>query len=435
MLCRMRPIPLIFCLLSLTVAVIIVIITPTLKSAASPMLYPFRWIDSHNVYLHRFNNYPAQTLLRYRHGFGPKMQMLPAGMFREDDRGWGDVSDDIQTVNWTDFHESDGNTTVKVIILARMRTGSSFLGQLFNQHPDFFYLFEPFLVLNRMVQNSVLPKQHFTSETIKLLGKLLHCDTSESFVQYLKNEKWMGVHQSKSLPENFNRTQFTKQCKERPHFALKTIRIENIRDLWPYLKNKSENVKIIQLVRDPRGMVHSRIKLKYVNAKRVYGVSRRIMDSQLVHITKDVCQWMVRNAEEAAKGPPWLRQKYKLVRYEDVATNPYKMAKEIYDFLGVRGHLKISEWLDHNTRADPAMKDQSKYLFQTKRNSRATSQAWRHYLTPNTVRGIESLCGKQAFTMFGYKTLVEPTSLANKSFSFVDDRLPIAESITQDDHL
>ena len=35
------------------------------------------------------------------------------------------------------------NETVKVIILTYSRSGSSFLGELFNQHPRGFYTFEP----------------------------------------------------------------------------------------------------------------------------------------------------------------------------------------------------------------------------------------------------------------------------------------------------
>ncbi|XP_077984612.1 carbohydrate sulfotransferase 1-like [Glandiceps talaboti] len=425
MVCRMSTIPFIFFLLSLVVALLIVMITPQLKSAATPMLERLRGADPNYAQRRRLINYPARPLSSYWHGASRfKNDMLQFGV-RNEKVDW--VDDDLKEMNWTQFNVTRMNSSernVKIIIIAKMRTGSSFVGEFLNQHPDFFYLFEPFLVINQMVQNNVIQKRSFPAEILKLLGKLLNCDTSDYFVGYLNREKWMGVQQSNSLPNEFTKEAFRNECSRKPYFAIKSIRIESIRDLWPFIRNSSQNVKIIHLVRDPRGMVHSRIKLKYMNAKRIYGMGGIMLDPELVRITKDVCRWMVANAQEGSNGPQWLKGKYKLIRYEDVAEYPYKMAKEIYDFIGVPGHPKITEWVEKNTRGEPVVRDQMKYPYQTKRNSRMTSQAWRYRLTPNAIKRIESACGKRTFSMFGYKTLQEPKSLGNGSFSFVEDNIP-----------
>ena len=41
---------------------------------------------------------------------------------------------------------------VVIILLARMRTGSSFLGEIFNQNPSFFCLFEPLVSIDRFIR-------------------------------------------------------------------------------------------------------------------------------------------------------------------------------------------------------------------------------------------------------------------------------------------
>nr|KAG5691705.1 hypothetical protein BaRGS_029470 [Batillaria attramentaria] len=48
----------------------------------------------------------------------------------------------------------DKKTEVKLILLTYMRSGSTFAGDLFNQHPDVFYVFEPL----RPIQNQIIRK-------------------------------------------------------------------------------------------------------------------------------------------------------------------------------------------------------------------------------------------------------------------------------------
>ena len=56
----------------------------------------------------------------------------------------GNLLNQIKDVN---FHASESDksakTKVKVIILTYMRSGSSFTGDVFNHHPDVFYVYEP----------------------------------------------------------------------------------------------------------------------------------------------------------------------------------------------------------------------------------------------------------------------------------------------------
>ena len=39
----------------------------------------------------------------------------------------------------------------QLVIYTRFRSGSSFVGEIFKQHPDVFYLFEPIYCIRKMV--------------------------------------------------------------------------------------------------------------------------------------------------------------------------------------------------------------------------------------------------------------------------------------------
>ncbi|XP_006817791.1 carbohydrate sulfotransferase 1-like [Saccoglossus kowalevskii] len=403
----------------MAVAFLIVAIAPRLKYV-SPMIQRLRGSESDLSRHRQLFKYPGRPLFHSFHDRQPYRAINPELELNHET--WSDYLHDALD---TDGDNSTNNTRVKVIILAKMRTGSSFLGELFNHHPDFFYLFEPFLVVNQMVRSGVLQKRKFTSEMIRLLGRLLNCDTSDYFVQYLNREKWMGLQQSNSISPGFTRKTFRELCNNQRHFSLKTIRVENIRDMWQYVRNASQNIKILHLVRDPRGMVHSRLKLKYLTNKRIYGMGGVMMDPQLIHTTRDTCQWMARNAQEGFNGPFWVRNNYKLVRYEDLAEKPFKTAKEIFNFMNIPIHPNVYEWIGKNTGEEPQTKDKHKYPYQTKRNSKATSQAWRSKLTAYAINAIENACGQRIMSMFGYKILKDSKNLGNKSFTFVSPSVPV----------
>ena len=79
------------------------------------------------------------------------------------------------TKNYRDFamkHTANlPKQSKSVILLTYYRSGSSFLGQLFNQHPDVFYQFEPLFPYSR---DCSIPA--FKEEKIKVMEQVLKCD-------------------------------------------------------------------------------------------------------------------------------------------------------------------------------------------------------------------------------------------------------------------
>ena len=74
----------------------------------------------------------------------------------------------------------DSSTTkrVNVIIVSEPRSGSSFLGQIFNQHPNVFYLFEALRAVTVVTNEDLylnLPSENYNRLALKLLFEILNC--------------------------------------------------------------------------------------------------------------------------------------------------------------------------------------------------------------------------------------------------------------------
>lgn len=84
--------------------------------------------------------------------------------------------------------------------------------------------------------------------------------------------------------------------------------------------------------------------------------------------------------------PPWLKGKYMLVRYEDLARNPMKKTEEIYGFLGIPFSSARVPWIQNNTRRPHPGQAQ---VWHGHRNS-ATAEKWRFRLSYDIVAFAQS---------------------------------------------
>lgn len=181
-----------------------------------------------------------------------------------------------------------------ILILATTRSGSSFVGQLFNQHLDVFYLFEPLY----HVQNTLIPRftqgkspadrRVMLGASRDLLRSLYDCDLY--FLEnYIKpppvnhtTDRIFRRGASRVLCSRpvcdapgsgdlvleegdcvrrcglLNLTVAAEACRERSHVAIKTVRVPEVNDLRALVEDPRLNLKVIQLVRDPRGILASR---------------------------------------------------------------------------------------------------------------------------------------------------------------------------------
>ncbi|XP_043938515.1 carbohydrate sulfotransferase 1 [Protopterus annectens] len=350
----------------------------------------------------------------------------------------------------------NGSRKTHILILATTRSGSSFSGQLFNQHSDIFYLYEPLY----HVQVALLPKLILSRNPAErrimmganrdLLRSLYDCDLY--FLEsYLKPQptnhttlKLFRRGASKALctppvcsaygpadiniEENtcvkqcglLNLTLASESCKERGHVAIKTVRVPEVGDLRALVEDPRLNIKVIQLVRDPRGILTSRIETfpDIYRLWRMWRATNRKPYNLDESLLTTICDDFLNSVSLGLSRPPWLKGKYMMVRYEDLARNPRKKTEEIYDFLGMSMDSNVEEWIQNNTRGGAS---EVRDKFGTVRDSAATAESWRIKISFDIVLYAQRQC-EQVLDLLGYRMVNSSDELKNMSFSLVEEK-------------
>ncbi|KAF3689246.1 Carbohydrate sulfotransferase 6 [Channa argus] len=320
---------------------------------------------------------------------------------------------------------------VHVLLLSSWRSGSSFLGQVFSQHPSVFYLMEPAWHVWTKLQK---PGARALRMAVRdLLRSVFQCDFSvmEAYLPEHHNVSslFMWSH-SRALcsppacsltPRNqfSNQTQCLQMCDGKDldvvqeacgtysHVVLKEVRFFELESLYPLFQDPSLDFRIIHLVRDPRAVMRSREESAkaFVSDNAVVLEQRSLPTAEVQYqVMQEICRSHVLINERAmVKPPPFLKGRYKMVRYEDLARNPLDEITALYKFVGLEMTKQLEEWIYKVTHGKG--KGSIKEAFKiTSRNAVDISQAWRTMLPHNKVRRIQEVC-KGAMSLLGYRTV------------------------------
>ncbi|KAI1235670.1 Carbohydrate sulfotransferase 5, partial [Lamprotornis superbus] len=235
---------------------------------------------------------------------------------------------------------------VHILILSSWRSGSSFVGQLFSQHPSVFYLMEPaWHVWVTMYQNSAKVLHMAVRDLVR---SVFLCDMSvfEAYMPWKRNLsdlfQWAASRALCSAPacDSFQRTDITSElacktlcgrypfskveeaCKTYSHVVIKEVRFFDLKVLYPLLTDPSLNLKIIHLVRDPRAVVKSReqsVKALARDNGIVLSTNGTKVEDSKYKVMQEVCRSHVQIYETATLKPPnFLKDRYLMVRFEDL---------------------------------------------------------------------------------------------------------------------
>ncbi|KAM6946027.1 carbohydrate sulfotransferase 6 [Aplochiton taeniatus] len=320
---------------------------------------------------------------------------------------------------------------VHVLLLSSWRSGSSFLGQVFSQHPSVFYLMEPGWNVWTTLRK---PGARALRMAVRdLVRSVLRCDLSvmEAYTPEERkvSDLFMWSH-SRALcsppacaltPRGrlSNETECKRKCDARglqgaedacrsySHVVLKEVRFFELESLYPLLQDPSLDLRIIHLVRDPRAVARSREQsakgLMQDNGLVLEQGETPVADGQY-RVLQEICRSHIRIHERATLKPPdFLRGRYKMVRFEDVVRNPLAEIEGMYRFVGLGMTDTLQEWIYQVTHGKG--RGSKKEAFQiTSRDAAEVSQAWRSALPYDKVRRIQEVC-KGAMSLLGYRTV------------------------------
>lgn len=304
--------------------------------------------------------------------------------------------------NDVELHNSEHCKTVEtqtkrtvIALVAYHRGGSTFTGDILNEHPDVFYLYEP---LRKLWKGNTLEDL-----TRQMLPKFLLCRFSELPLEWFVDAiaentgimfnsraliNLLGCARTKTVGEQrkvcavneLTVSAIENECRKRM-VAVKMIR-PALKSVASLRQDGRLSLKIVHLVRDPRGLLASVQKLPKSHPNYISG-------EKLPVVAKRVCSEMRENLASAER----LSEKdYLLLRYEDVATNTSAAIRTLYEFSGLRVLPELTDnFLKFHTGA---VNKTWSFPWETVReNSTKTAFSWTKTLHEDSIEVIENACG------------------------------------------
>ena len=296
-----------------------------------------------------------------------------------------------------------------LIILSPGRSGSTFLGELFNQNPDVFYVFEPLFWPGNILNHNVFYKKE-TSEYNQLATGIMQALLSCNFTN---QEHWLkafsGHHafrlQSKVLSSAFfvkangsnkndrknllpfDDLNLASLCRRTKYTVLKILENRLPHKSMKWLQQfsnvlRGSDFKIIHLVRDPRAIIFSWIHYNWIKGGNDVNFSLN---------ARRICNPTKLNIKCADSSPSWLRNRYRLVHFEELVQRPVETAEKLYRFVGFKESDEVRRWIASQNRK-PEKKDLNSF-HSTVRNASTVVSKWRSGLDNKTAETIGKACG------------------------------------------
>ncbi|XP_076986436.1 carbohydrate sulfotransferase 2 [Tamandua tetradactyla] len=355
-----------------------------------------------------------------------------------------------------------------VYVFTTWRSGSSFFGELFNQNPEVFFLYEPvWHVWQKLYPGDAVSLQGAARD---MLSALYRCDLSV-FQLYSpagsggRNLTTLGIFGAatnkvvcssplcpayrkevvglvddrvckKCPPQRLAR--FEEECRKYRTLVIKGVRVFDVAVLAPLLRDPALDLKVIHLVRDPRAVASSRIRSRHGLIRESLQVVRSRdprahrmpfleaaghklgakkeglggpADYHALGAMEVICSSMAKTLQTALRPPDWLQGHYLVVRYEDLVGDPVKTLRRVYDFVGLLVSPEMEQFALNMTSGSGSS---SKPFVVSARNATQAASAWRTALTFQQIRQVEEFCS-QPMAVLGYERVSSPEEVKDLS--------------------
>ena len=314
---------------------------------------------------------------------------------------------------------------LNLIIVAHGRSGSTFLGNIFNHHPSVFYLFEPYQTVERLVGIQAPYNQHYQETAFRWMQGIFQCDfVSAAHVDDLQS------YYRKKYPENYNpmkslvllsppfcrynttdprwtlescppldQQTMEEECKNEYSITVVKVLIsrmpeQNSKQLFSICETSDQfECKFIFLVRDPRGIIPSS------RAVGFYGDNDRTALNGTQKFSKSICGLTEANLNIIRSLPSLEKSRVMLLRYEDLAANPLKTLPRLLKFAGLPMDESLSKWLYLASHLPETESEQKAARW--RQDSQKGAERWRWKVSPETIAVIEHHC-EHVMSVLGY---------------------------------
>ena len=309
----------------------------------------------------------------------------------------------------------------RILLVTYFRSGSSFLGDLLQQNPKTFYSFEPlhYMLDARRLQVDSLDSLDHLTEALYVINNLLSC-SFHSIMHYIKWAllpthrflfKWNTFLWSRCYLGSKNHFQYSHQricfnpsflkhtCLDASAHVIKLTRL-NLNHISHLLNatgdiatsnhlhhiNTHSSVKIVLLVRDPRGIYSSRKNLSWCS------------NSPFCSNVTILCEEMLNDYYEYSRLKALHPNSIFLLKYEDLSFDIYNESSKLFANLTLPWSSRMVQSFIQTHKPN----EESTNPYSTNRNSKVTASGWINKLTLDEIHSIEKTCSS-VLNLLGYK--------------------------------
>lgn len=350
-----------------------------------------------------------------------------------------DVTSQWMTSSALEQQELNRRRRNKLLIFSLPRSGSSFLGELFNRNDDVFYLYEP-LHANEVLNNLSMMTSSIRKTRHKIARKLndfYGCNLMqhEHLFRLLSYPELSNPHfrlMSKVLASppfcndvtsaNVTEAEYRKSCRPIDTRLLtnvcmykKSVVIKELMHRLPIYDVIEmaklfhiENMQSLWLVRDPRAILASMMSMGWVTETKTQSLE------DVVKVTVGrVCDMYQRFLITLTKIPAKLRKNFHILRYEDFVSQPRDVISQISKLSGeLLNGKKSVDWVHRNTHGKSTGLNNVDSYSVLSRNATFSLTSWRFSLELRHIRLVQQKCST-AMERLGYLSLWDEKLLTN----------------------
>ncbi|XP_078353731.1 carbohydrate sulfotransferase 3-like [Oculina patagonica] len=289
------------------------------------------------------------------------------------------------------------------------RSGTTFTTKMFAEDPQLITVYEPLWITTRWNNEDSTQRPNWKRNVLDLLTAILSCKFAKSAagIKFLSQttRQWSGAYVKNpfksltfcpnaeckdlaSVPSYADNVCLTKYNHSVTKIGEPRTPDHLISSFLPMIfsENPDTDIRVIQLIRDPRASFTSRIQL---------GWMVDYQHASFPNTVRTVCSNLAENIKFGRNLSRQWQDKYLEVHYRDLAGMPLETAKAMYKFAGFEMPESIRDWVIRNTSpSKEEVANEAKKIFSSVRNSTANINKWQKESPIERTRIIEEHCGE-----------------------------------------